>query len=101
MKCPPGLQLCHNTYRWFIELQDLNLAIHADLLDGSQSLGCDHVDLQACVLGYDQVQVIGGSEVTWRRSEIIIIIIIITVTMEFYMYIGCPPKNRNAQFSLL
>ena len=39
------------------QLHDRNAAIDADFLDRSQTLRCDKVDLQAGVLGNDQVEI--------------------------------------------
>ena len=57
----------HNTYLWPEELHDSNLSIHAHLLDGPQPLCCDHIDLQPCVFGYEQIEVFCRGEVTCRH----------------------------------
>ena len=52
------------TYLWPEEFHNSDLAVHAYLLDRPKSLCCHHIDLQPCVLGYEQIEVLCWGEVT-------------------------------------
>jgi len=53
------------------ELHDSDLAVHAHLLDRPEALGCHHIDLQPCVLGYEQIEVLRRGEVTCGYTFIV------------------------------
>lgn len=57
------LAVHHGAYLWPEELHDGNLSVHSHFLDGPEPLCCDHIDLQPCVLGYEQIEVLCWCEV--------------------------------------
>lgn len=63
----------HNTYLGPEELHDSNLSIHAHFLNGPKPLCCDHINLQPCVFGYEQIEVFRRGEVTCRHIYITLI----------------------------